>query len=276
MKIFITGTTGFLGMSLKEHFETAHTVSEYVRGTDVTAALMVNQPDVIVHCAGEIYNADKMFSTNVVLVEQILEWVKRNPKTRVIQIGSSAEYGPMHRATAERDPINPVDVYQATKGAASLLCQGYSRQFGLQTLVARIYSGYGVNERPHRLFPRLYRAFFHNEPMKLFGGVHDFIYIDDFVRGIELVLEHKWPAGEIVNFGSGRQYTNRAVLEAWQQVSGRTAPIEYEDRLSKAYESDVWVCDTAYARTQYQFQTRYSLEQGIEDFIRKMQNVKTN
>ena len=276
MKILITGTTGFLGMSLKEQFETAHTVSEYVRGTDMTAALMVNKPDVIIHCAGEIYNADKMFATNVGLVEEILEWVKRNPATRMIQIGSSAEYGPMHRATAEQDRINPVDVYQATKGAASLLCQGYSRQFGLQTLVARIYSGYGVNERPHRLFPRLYRAFFDSEPMKLFGGVHDFIYIDDFVRGIEMVLAQPWPAGEIVNFGSGRQYTNRAVLEAWQQVTGHSAPVEYEDRLSKAYESDVWVCDTAYAQQQYKFQTQFSLEQGIEDFIKKMQNVKTN
>lgn len=270
MKIFITGTSGFLGKSLKQHFELDHQVAEYARGTNMTAALMVNQPDVIIHCAGEIYNADKMFSTNVVLTEEILEWVKRNPAVRLIQIGSSAEYGPMHRATSERDPINPVDVYQATKGAATLLCQGYARQFGLQTCVARIYSGYGVNERPHRLFPRLYRAFFEREPMKLFGGVHDFIYIDDFVRGIELLMQHTWPAGEIVNFGSGRQYTNLAVLEAWQRVTGQDAPVEYEDRLSKAYESDVWVCDTAYARTQYQFQTEFTLEEGIQDFIKKM------
>ena len=276
MKIFITGTTGFLGRSLKEHFEQAHEVIEYVRTANLTTSLIVSCPDLIIHCAGEIYNADKMFATNVGMVEEILEWVKRNPKTRLIQIGSSAEYGPMHRATCEVDPINPVDVYQATKGAATLLCQGYARQFGLQTCVARIYSGYGPHERPHRLFPKLYRAFFHSEPMKLFGGVHDFIYIDDFVRGIDMLTQTPWPAGEIVNFGSGRQYTNRAVLDTWQQVTGSTAPVEYEDRLSKAYESDVWVCDTAYARMQYKFQTEYSLEDGIEDFIKKMQNVKTN
>lgn len=276
MKIFITGTTGFLGRSLKEHFEQSHEVVEYVRTANLTMSLIVAQPDLIIHCAGEIYNADKMFATNVGMVEEILEWIKRNPETRLIQIGSSAEYGPMHRATSEVDPINPVDVYQATKGAATLLCQGYARQFGLQTCVARIYSGYGPHERPHRLFPRLYRAFFHNEPMKLFGGVHDFIYIDDFVRGIDMLTQTPWPAGEIVNFGSGRQYTNRAVLDVWEQVTGQHAPVEYEDRLSKAYESDVWVCDTSYARMQYKFQTEYSLEDGIRDFIKKMQNVKTN
>jgi nucleoside-diphosphate-sugar epimerase len=278
MKILITGTTGFLGRSLADYFSADHEVIKHTRDSvRLSGAIYIHKPDLIIHCAGEIYKAEVMYDTNVGMVNEILESVREYcPSCRVIQIGSSAEYGPMHRATTEQDRINPVDVYQATKGAASLLCQGYSRQFGLQTLVARIYSGYGANEKPHRLFPRLYRAFFDGEPMKLFGGVHDFIYIDDFVRGIELVLAQPWPAGEIVNFGSGRQYTNRAVLEAWQQVTGQSAPVEYEDRLSKAYESDVWVCDTAYAQQQYKFQTQFSLEQGIEDFIKKMQNVKTN
>lgn len=270
MKIFITGTTGFLGMSLKEHFKQQHTVSEYVRGTNMTSALMVNKPDLIIHCAGEIYNTDKMFSTNVGLVEEILEWTKRNAETRMIQIGSSAEYGPVPRSTNEQDPINPVDVYQATKGAATLLCQGYARQFGLQTLVARIYSGYGVNERPHRLFPKLYCAFFNNEPMTLRDGVHDFIYIDDFVRGIELVLDKPWPAGEIVNFGSGVQTTNLQVLRAWQQVTGLTGAVTYEEGMSKAYESPVWRCNMEYAYNTYGFATEFTLEDGIEDFIKKM------
>jgi nucleoside-diphosphate-sugar epimerase len=271
MKIFITGTTGFLGRSLREHLSAKHDIAEYTRGTDIFMMLEVAQPDLIINCAGEIYDANKMYRTNVDLVEAILEWVKRHPATRLIQIGSSAEYGPVDRPTKETDPIAPVDVYQATKGAATLMCQGHARQFGLQTLVARIYSGYGPYERPHRLFPRLYRAFFENEPMKLFDGVHDFIYIDDFVRGIDLVLEQEWPAGEIVNFGSGIQYHNITVLKVWEQVTGRTAPVEYEARMSKAYESHVWCCNTDYAFKKYGFKTEFSLEAGIKDFIRKMQ-----
>lgn len=272
MKIFITGTTGFLGRSLKEHFETQHEITEYRRGSDIYTALEANQPDLIINCAGEIYDASKMYSTNVGIVEAILEWIKRNPSTRLIQIGSSAEYGPVDRASRESDPINPQDVYQATKGAATLLCQGYARQFGLQTLVARIYSGYGPYERPHRLFPRLYRAFFHNEPMTLYDGVHDFIYIDDFVRGIDLVLQREWPAGEIVNFGSGVQYQNIDVLNNWKLVTGIVdPPVRYEERYSKAFESPVWCCDTTHADFEYGFQAKISLRAGITDFIKKME-----
>lgn len=271
MKIFITGTTGFLGRSLKEHFEKTHEIIEYTRGTDIFMMLEVAKPDLIINCAGEIYDANKMYRTNVDLVEAILEWVKRNSDTRMIQIGSSSEYGPVARATNESDPINPQNVYEATKGAASLMCQGYARQFELNLCVARIYSGFGPHERSRRLFPRLYRAFFHNEAMKLYDGVHDFIYIDDFVRGIDMLITQGWPVGEIVNFGSGIQYSNLAVLQMWEKVTGRTAPVEYIHEFMQAHDTKFWCCDTAYARAQYKFQTEFTLEEGIRDMIAKLQ-----
>jgi len=182
----------------------------------------------------------------------------------------------MNRATSETDPINPVDVYQATKGAATLLCQAYARQYGLKTMVARIYSGYGIHERPHRLFPTLYRAFYNNEPMTLYQGYHDFIYIEDFVRAIDHVKDFGWEPGEIINFGSGRQHSNFEVLEAWERITGRTAPVEKRDQLSKAYESRIWVCDNTKLRIRCGFQPQYDLEAGIQDFIEKMKNAKTN
>jgi nucleoside-diphosphate-sugar epimerase len=272
MNIVITGTTGFIGRSLADHFKANwDTVIEWHRN-DMFPPAFVNQhkPDVIINCAGEIYNANAMYETNVGIVHNWLEGIKQySPSTRFINIGSSAEYGPMPRASSEVDPINPIDVYQATKGAATLLCQGYARQFGLDTCVARIYSGYGVHERPHRLYPKLYEAFFNNVPMTLRDGYHDFIYIEDFVRGIELLLNSPWPKGEIVNFGSGVQHSNLEVLKTWERITGHKGAVNYEDGLSKAYESKVWICDPTYAKMQYKFFTHYTLEDGIRDFIEK-------
>jgi len=277
MKILITGTTGFLGRSLAEYFAPRHEVIEHTRDSmRLSGAIYVHRPDLIIHCAGEIYRTEVMLDSNIGLMHEVLESVREYcPECRVIQIGSSAEYGPMHRATTETDLINPVDVYQATKGAATLLCQAYARQYGIKTLVARIYSGYGVHERPHRLFPTLYRAFFLDEPMTLYQGYHDFIYIQDFVEAIDLIKEHQWDTGEILNFGSGKQHSNFEVLDMWKQVTGRSAPVEQRDQLSKAYESSVWVCDNTRLRLRHGYELRYDLEAGIRDFIKRKQNEST-
>lgn len=277
MKISITGVTGFLGKSIAEHISSTHIYTEVhglPRGTDLADHIKTHKPDVFIHCAGEIYTVENMLLTNVGMVYEILNAIRdHSPKTRLIQIGSSSEYGPVPRPTTELDPINPQNMYEATKGAATLLCQAYARQFGLQTCVARIYSGYGVHEKDHRLFPRLYRAFYENQPMTLYDGVHDFIYIDDFVRGIEILMNTPWPSGEIVNFGSGIQYRNREVLDIWMQVTGKSAPIEYIDNFSKPHDTNFWCCDTSYAKMQYKFFTYYSLADGITDFIRKKQDA---
>lgn len=267
MKILITGGTGFIGRNLIEYYKKDNLVIETRRGDDLTSVLNTHRPEVIINCAAEIYKPELMFDSNIVIVQKFLEWLVKNPSTKMIQLGSSAEYGPMPRASNESDRINPVDVYQGTKGAATVMCQGYARQFGLDIQIARVYSAYGRYEKPHRLFSRLYDAFINQKPMQLYAGYHDFIYIKDFVRGIDTLVNSPVSNGDIINFGSGQQHSNLQVLEFWKYVTGKTAPITYMDTMAKAFESSVWVCDTTYARQQYGFTTTYTLEQGIRDLI---------
>lgn len=267
MKIFITGTTGFIGQNLVK-FYSDHDIFEHRRYMDVGAKLDYFKPDLIINCAAEIYNAADMFVPNVLWTHECLEYVKSSPKTKMVQIGSSAEYGPLDHPSSEQDRINPVDMYQATKGAATLLCQGYARQYKLDISVARPYSVYGPGEKPHRLFPRLFKAFVKDEPMTLYQGYHDFIYIDDFVRGIDILAkEESKPYGEIVNFGSGKQYSNFEVADLFKQISGKSAPISIQEQMAKTFESTVWICDTKYAQEKYDFKTEVSLEDGIKKFL---------
>ena len=268
MKIFITGVSGFIGHSLSDFYlNRNYQVQGFYRNQSIVQELDHFKPDVIINCAGEIYNPEFMFDTNVSMVKTILDWLRKFPKTKLVHLGSSSEYGPLNNPGAETDRINPIDMYQSTKGMGTLLCQGYSRHYNLDISVARVYSAYGPYERPHRLFPRLYRAFIKNEDMTLFDGVHDFIYIDDFIRGIDMLVNTKDLRGEIVNFGSGRQYTNIEVLQAWEKITGHSAPVKYEHKFNKTFETSVWCCDTTYAYQQYGFETQISLEQGIEKFI---------
>ena len=278
MKIFITGSTGFIGLNLVEYYTSrGHEVYAFRRDEALRDCLVQFKPDIIINSAAEIYDADLMFSPNIVFVQIILEYVRSCTHwCRFVQIGSSSEYGPTDHATAEDTLLKPVDFYQATKGAATLLCQGWARFLNLPVWIVRPYSVYGPGERPHRLFPRLYRAFNYAESMTLYQGYHDFIYINDFVRGIDSVLQ-KWdlPPGDIVNFGSGHQTSNFDLLDLWIKITGKAdAPVAKVAEMRKAFENTVWVCDTTKTK-QLGFNCEYNLEIGIRDFLLKAKYDRT-
>lgn len=268
MKIFITGSTGFVGRNLIEYYA-EHNLFQYKRNEDLIECLIKFDPDVIINAAAEIYNDDFMWNSNVILTKNCLDYVKSNPRVKMIQIGSSSEYGIMNTASKETDRIDPVDMYQSTKGIATILCQGYARTYDLDICIARPYSLYGKYEQQHRLFPNLWKAFIKNIPMTLYDGVHDFIFIDDFVRGIDILIksDKNKTKGDIINFGSGVQYKNIEILNMFETVLQKQAPIQYVPHMKKRFEGGVWKCDTEYSRNKYQFKCHYDLNSGVVKFI---------
>lgn len=277
MKIFITGATGFVGQNLIDYYtKRGHEVFGFRRDQYLHDCLQKFKPDIVINSAAEIYEPEQMFEPNILMVQTILEYVRNCDQwCRVVQIGSSSEYGPTDHATSEDTLLKPIDFYQATKGAATLMCQGWAKFFNLPIWIVRPYSVYGPGEREHRLFPRLYRAFNYAEPMTLYQGHHDFIYINDFVRGIDSVLQ-EWDLapGEIVNFGSGVQTSNFELLEIWEQVAQKTAPVAKVAEMRKTFENKVWVCDTTKSNS-LGFQCQYDLHTGIQDFLLKAKYDRT-
>ena len=105
--------------------------------------------------------------------------------------------------------------------------------------------------------------------MTLYQGYHDFIYINDFVRGIDMLLQTMdIEYGEIVNFGSGIQTSNFDLLTKFESISGTVAPVAKVAELSKAFENNVWLCDTTRAES-LGFTCEYDLNAGIEHFLLK-------
>ncbi len=266
MKILITGGTGFIGTNLAQHWA-EHEVDHYRRYmSDVQARLDWFRPDWIVNCAAEIYDNNKMWSANVELTKDCLDWIKDHPETKMIHLGSSSEYGPVeHRPSSETDPIQVMDMYSGTKGIATLACQMYAAAYGVDVVTVRPYSPYGPGEKPHRLFPKLWQAFKLDRPMELVQGVHDFCYIDDFVEAVDMIMNsNSRGRGDIVNISSGVQTTNAEVLAMFQKITGKQGNVTMVDRF---VTPAVWQANIDYARTQYKWQPRTSLEQGIAKFL---------
>ncbi len=269
MKIYITGTTGFIGSNLVNFYKSrGHDVFEHQRYFDLRSKLEYFRPNLIINCAAEIYNIDVMWKANVEIVRDCLEHCKDNEYTSMIQIGSSSEYGYNYsRATMESDALNPVDMYAGTKGIATMLCQSYANSYKIDAVVLRPYSPYGPGERSHRLFPNLWRSFKLGTPMNLVQGVHDFCYIDDFVTAVDIVVNSpKRLPGEILNVSSGIQSTNMEVLQAFKTATGQEGNVTIID---KFVTSDVWRCDNTKIKLKYGWSPKISLGQGVKLFLER-------
>lgn len=267
MKISISGTNGFIGKNLVEYYKD-HSIQKINREDNVYQSLDYFKPDLILHCAAEIYEPNYMFESNVLLTKKYLDWLKTNKNSSMIYFGSSSEYGNIDKPGKETDPINPIDLYQTTKGMGTLLCQGYARFYDLNIKIIRPYSVYGKYEKPHRLFPKLWKAFKLDEKMTLYAGFHDFIFIEDFIRGVDLIRSNNiLKPGDIINLGSGSQYSNLEVLDLFTKITGKKAPVDYIPKMTKIFEKPIWVCDTEYAYKAYNFKTEYTLEMGIKKFL---------
>lgn len=265
MKIFLTGASGFIGSNIAKFYQ-QHDIEFFTRADNLYAKLEQSQPDVIINCAAEIYDKDRMWATNVELVRSCLDYMKTDSKIRMIQLGSSSEYGSSYiRATTESDAIDPIDMYSGTKAIATILCQTYANTHNLDVVVLRPYSPYGPGERPHRLFPNFWRSFRLNQPMKLVNGVHDFCYIDDFVSAVDLILKNNFhQRGEIFNVSSGTEHTNLEVLETFRLVTGRQGNVKLVD---KFVTPPVWKCNNEKIRKRYGWIPQFNLEQGIRKFL---------
>jgi len=275
MKILITGAKGFIGSSLVDYYQDKIEVIPYYRGYDISDMLNIS-PDYIIHCAAEIYNKERMFESNVILTYQMLEVAKSITNLKhFIYIGSSSEYGRKSNPMKESDVLEPDSIYEGTKACGSMLTRAYGKTYGIQTSIVRPFSVYGPKEPPHRFLPKLYNEFKNDGDIKIADGVHDFIHIYDFVKGIDTMLNSDTPSGEVFHFGTGVQLTNLEVYETFSKLFGKhikhtlTSNIEGK---SAGIDSNNWVADIAKVKEVFGWEPQYTFEQGLSQYINYRNN----
>jgi nucleoside-diphosphate-sugar epimerase len=263
MKIFITGKNGFIAQHLLKHLlNDGHTIETSSKEDDITLKLNNFSPDIIIHLAAELYDADKMVESNIILTHNILEYSRKNPLQKLYLVGSSSEYGRKTAPMKETDILEPRTIYEGTKACATLLAQAYSYSYNIPVTVIRPFSVYGPGEKSNKFL----QIVFSKKLRYVNNANHDWIYIDDFIDAFITIMNYKETSlFNIINIGNGIQYTNQTILNIAENIMNYKFEYIIQD-IGKVYDSLNWVSDPTLLNQKYGFYPKYTIEEGIKKY----------
>ena len=243
LKLLITGGLGFIGSNLvdslskKKHkikiltktFSKKNNIKNSYDKVEIEKINLTNfkrlgqiiekfKPDIIIHLAGNTSHS-KSF-------EEPLEDIDSNSKTTLFMLEKIRELGlsckfvlgstfivigkPTKLPVTESTPCNPTTIYGTNKLASEHFCKIYHDVYGLDTVIFRITNSYGPREQvistKNAVNFLIYEAFNRKEISIYNKGkfFRDFIYIDDVVSGINVILK-KGKSGELYWISSGKK-----------------------------------------------------------------------
>lgn len=229
-------------------------------------------PSIIIHLATyssyrDQEAASQMIETNITGTLNLLTASKDINYDIFINTGSSSEYGIKNEPMSEKDYLEPISFYAATKASATYLCQVFAREYKKPIVTLRPFSVYGPYEESKRFIPTIIRAVIKNEPIKLTSGAQrrDFIYIEDVVDiYIKTLSFGKKLSGQILNMGTGIEYTNSEVVQALFKVVNQKAKIENGSFPRRLWDTSHWIADISKIKKYLNWKPKFTLEEGLK------------
>ena len=198
--------------------------------------------DAVVNFAAEthvdrsIEDAAPFLRTNILGTHALLEAARRVKLPLFVHISTDEVYGSAKPGQSfdESAPLDPHSPYSASKAAADHLVMAYSNTYKLPALILRCTNNNGPYQFPEKLIPLMVANARENKPLPVYGDglqERDWIYVEDYCRAIERVLEAGRP-GEIYNVAAGAPTPNLKVVQTILQLLGKPESLirHVEDR----------------------------------------------
>jgi nucleoside-diphosphate-sugar epimerase len=306
--VLVTGATGFIGASVVRRLNAAqHDVHVLLRpGADTwriadlassvtvhevdltdtaTVALAVRQiqPRVVLHLAtyGAYEHQDqarRIIETNVIGTQGLLEASLAAGVRLFINTGSSSEYGYSSQAMSETDRIEPNSLYAVAKAAQTELCRLVASTSDMASVSFRLFSVYGPWEEPGRLFPTLICRTLKDLPLEMVAPdtARDFVFVDDVIEALVNFPKLEKLKGEVINLGSGTEYTLKEVVEVVQRICGHTSAVHWGAMTRRRWDSNRWQADVSKAKELLNWSATTTLDQGVAQMSEWIQTVGTD
>jgi len=247
------------------------------------------QPDVIVHCAGDISVREsvedpaKYYDNNVAKTITFLNHVKNYKKKPLVLFSSSASvYGnPDHVPLVETDRIKPISPYGHTKDIIEQVLQNYNQAYGLPGVCFRYFNAAGAEPNTFDLgqapgaghiIARLLESKIRDEFFTLNGvdfATPDRTCIRDYIHVWDLADAHyraiQWNVNQqfgVFNLGTNSGISNQEIVD---YITLKYGPLKLQVGPRRPGDPDRLIADASLAQNVLKWRPNYSTINQIVD-----------
>jgi dTDP-glucose 4,6-dehydratase len=252
-------------------------------------------PDFVLHLAAEshvdrsIDSAAPFIQTNIhgtfVLLEAATtHWraldAARRRRFRFHHVSTDEVFGTLGDTGlfSETTPYRPNSPYSASKAASDHLVRAWFHTHELPVVITNCSNNYGPYQFPEKLIPLMIINGLHGKSLPVYGrgeNVRDWLFVDDHVGALRIVLEHGEP-GQTYNIGGNSERRNidvvRTICQALDALrpradgEGHECLIEFvKDRPGHDLR---YAIDAGKIRAALGWSPAESFESGIEKTVR--------
>jgi dTDP-glucose 4,6-dehydratase len=231
--------------------------------------------DVVINFAAEshvdrsISSSRQFFLSNTLGVQTLLDSSRKVGISTFVQVSTDEVYGSISVGSwPETDPLKPNSPYAASKAAAELICQSYSKTYAMDIRVTRCSNNYGPFQYPEKVIPLFVTNLIDGYQIPLYGdgkNVRDWLHVDDHCLAINKVLIGG-KAGETYNIGGGMELTNEQLtFQVLSLMNYGTEKIKFvQDRLGHDIRYSV---DASKIKRELGFEPQVDWETGLASTV---------
>ena len=298
MRVLVTGGAGFIGSNViralidkgyraycLDDFSHADFRNIYELPCDVITADIrdgsvfkkLPRLDAVIHEAAvtdtTIDDDNKMMTVNLGGFKNVLEYCFKK-KIPLVYASSAGVYGDGPSPMKEAQTPRPLNIYSYSKLMCDRLAGAYFSRRGTPLVVGlRYFNVYGPGEY-HKgvsasMIYHLYNQMKSNKNPRVFKfgeQKRDFIYVKDVAQATVSALRMK--KSTIMNVGTSFARSFNDIIKAINDVLGKNLSPEYFDNPYSLVYQNHTEADIARIKNALGFKPRYSLEEGIGDYIR--------
>ncbi len=228
------------------------------------------EPDYVFHLAAygvNSKNQDIFAATNINVhgIINVIEAMDKSGCSRIVNIGSSSEYGNYSHNIDETTLLQPKSIYGSTKAAATLIAHQVAERKGIDIITLRPFGVFGEGEPSHKLFCYAILTLLNDNDLELTSCTQkrDYCYVENIVQAMLGCMATTNIRNEIYNIGTGVVNPLKYYIEKIYDIIQPNCEIKY-GRIEHR-KNEIWTPCPEIKKIQQDllWVPKYSLEEGL-------------